>query len=61
MSGVKMKKQFQDYAEIDEIDILSEQLDSREMYILGFLKGFDRRVLKEWGRKGLMDFSVNVI
>jgi len=53
-----MKKQYIDYEGKDELEILSQQLDAREMYILGFLKGFDRKQLKEWGEKGLMDFSV---
>ncbi len=43
----------------EELEILSEQLDPKEMYILGFLKGFDRKTLKELGKKGLMDFTVN--
>lgn len=52
-----MKKQYIDF-EDEEIEILSKQLDPRELYILGFLKGFDRKTLKEWGKKGLMNFSV---
>jgi len=62
----KMKKQYKQYnqpVERDEIEILTEDLhlDPREMYVLGFLKGFDRRTLREWNKKGLMDFSVKVI
>ena len=55
-----MKKQYLDFEGKDEIEILSEQLDPREMYIIGFLKGFDRKILKEWNKKGLIDFSVNL-
>lgn len=54
-----MKKQY-NYKGKGEIEILSEQLDPREMYILGYLKGFDRKTLKEWNKKGLMDFSVRM-
>ena len=53
-----MKKQYLDYEGKDEMEILSEQLDPQEMYILGFLKGFNRTTLKEWGKKGLMDFAI---
>lgn len=53
-----MKNKDQILSEDEEIEILSKQLDSREMYILGFLKGFDRKQLKEWSKRGLMDFSV---
>jgi len=56
-----MKKQYIEYEGKDELEILSEQLDPQEMYILGFLKGFNRNNLKEWGKKGLMDFSVSNI
>jgi len=52
-----MTKQ-QNLSEDDEIEILSKQLDSREMYMISFLKGFDRKILKEWGKKGLMDFAI---
>lgn len=43
----------------NEIDILSEQvnLDSREMFVLGFLKGFNRKAMKEWSKKGLGNYS----
>jgi len=54
-----MKKHSYNYSDKDEIEILSEQLDPQEMYVLGFLKGFDRSTLKEWGKKGLMDFAVS--
>jgi hypothetical protein len=56
-----MKQKYQSNFERDELDILSEQLEPKELYILGFLKGFDRKVLKEWGKKGIFDFSINVI
>ncbi|VVB78618.1 Uncharacterised protein [uncultured archaeon] len=57
---VKMKKQYSQPFEKEELEILTEELnlDPREMYVLGFLKGFDRKTLKEWNKKGLMDFSV---
>lgn len=45
----------------NEIEILSTELSPQEMYIIGFLKGFDRANLKQMGEKGILDFSVNVI
>lgn len=42
-----MKKKYTEPVEKDEIDMLAEQLDPREMYIIGFLKGFSRKNLKE--------------
>jgi len=54
-----MKKQYLDYDGKDELEILSEQLDPQELYVLGFLKGFNRTALKEWGKLGLMDFTVS--
>ena len=53
-----MRKQQLSLSEKEELDLLSEQLDPREMYVIGFMKGFDRKALKEWNKKGLMDFSV---
>ncbi len=45
----------------EEIDFLANNLnlDPRDLYILGFMKGFDRATLKKWNEKGLMDFSVS--
>lgn len=54
-----MKKQ--KLSEKDELQLLSEQVSPEEMYVLGFLKSFDRRNLKEWGKKGLLDFSMPTI
>ncbi|MFA5857070.1 MAG: hypothetical protein WC867_06925 [Candidatus Pacearchaeota archaeon] len=39
--------------EIEEIEILNEILDPKEMFVLGYLKGFNRNSMKEWARKGL--------
>ena len=50
---MKRQKIYGEYKE--EIDTLSEELDPREMFILGFLKGFDRKVLKDWQKEGLFD------
>lgn len=51
-------KQHLDLSESNEIDILVDQihLDSREMFVLGFLKGFDRNAMKEWSKKGLANY-----
>jgi hypothetical protein len=58
-----MKTNYHNIREKDELDILTDDinLDPREMYVLGFLKGFDRAVLKEWSKKGLIDISFPVI
>ena len=42
----------------DEIEILSEQLDPAEIQTLMYLRGFNRSTLREWSKKGLMDFSM---
>ncbi|MBS3079332.1 hypothetical protein J4218_04375 [Candidatus Pacearchaeota archaeon] len=51
---MKRQKLYQQYDK-DEFAILSEQLDSKEMMILSYLKGFDRKIMREWQRKGLYD------
>ena len=49
-----MKRQlYEQYKE--EINLLSEELNPEEKYVLGFLKGFDRRKMKEWQKQGLFD------
>ncbi|MDD5193964.1 MAG: hypothetical protein PHF67_05285 [Candidatus Nanoarchaeia archaeon] len=54
-----MKQKYYDLPEGNEMDILVNQvhLDSNEMFILGFLKGFDRNAMKEWTQKGLANYS----
>lgn len=47
------KKLYQEYKQ--EMNFLSNQLDENEMQVLGYLKGFDRRTMREWQRKGLYD------
>jgi hypothetical protein len=54
-----MKNQTFSYEGKDEFEILSEQLNSEEMQVLGYIKGFDRKTLKAWNKKGLMDFTVS--
>jgi len=56
-----MQRKYNNFKSQDEVEILSHQLSPEEMYIVGFLKGFDRQVLKEWQEKGILDFSVPVI
>jgi hypothetical protein len=41
----------------EEMSILSEQLGEEDLYILGFLKGFDRKIMKEWIEKGYWDYK----
>ena len=42
-----MKKQilYQEYKK--EVEFLSDQLDSNEIMVLGYLKGFNRKTMKE--------------
>ena len=56
-----MRNKYQNFNAQDEIEILSTQLSPEEMYIVGFLKGFDRQTLKEWQEEGILDFSARVI
>jgi len=50
---MKKQKMYQEYKQ--EIDYLSNQLDPNEIIILGYLKGFNRKTMKEWQRMGLYD------
>ena len=50
-----MRKQYSNLSKKDEINLLSEELDPREMYILGFLNGIDRKAMKELGKRGMWD------
>jgi len=56
-----MKNTYQNFNAQDEVEILSTQLSPEEMYIVGFLKGFNREVLREWQEQGILDFSVKII
>jgi hypothetical protein len=56
-----MKNRYPNFNAQDEVEILSGQLSPEEMYVVGFLKGFNRQVLKEWQKRELLDFSVPVI
>ncbi|MBI3623681.1 hypothetical protein HY212_06415 [Candidatus Pacearchaeota archaeon] len=40
-----------------ELDILKSQLDPRDLFILGFLKGFNRSNMLAWSRKDLAVFN----
>jgi len=46
------------YMDADEINLLSGDLDSKEAFILGFLKGFDRATTKKWIEKGLWEYEI---
>jgi hypothetical protein len=50
---MKKQKLYQEYRQ--EMDFLSNQLDSEEIMVLGYLKGFNRKTMKEWQRMGLYD------
>jgi hypothetical protein len=56
-----MRNKYKNFNTQDEMEILSGQLSPEEMYIAGFLKGFNREILKEWQEEGILDFSVKVI
>jgi hypothetical protein len=53
---VKMKQKIT-YIQEDEIDELAYQLDPREMYILGFLKGSNRQDMKKMSEEGLFNID----
>lgn len=55
---LKMKKQKLELIDGDEIKLLSNQVSPEEMFIIGFLKGFDRKTLKEWEDNEIIDFSI---
>ncbi len=48
------RKQNQTFEE-GELDIFVRQLSPEELFIIGFLKGFDRKVTAEWQERGLWD------
>ena len=58
-----MKQQYKqhriDSMEAHEMELLADQLDSREMFIVGFLKGFNRTTMKEWQKQGIGEYSLN--
>jgi hypothetical protein len=56
--GVKMTKQHTEVLENEEVELLREHLSPDEIFLLGFLKGFDRRVTQEWEDEGLLDISL---
>ncbi|MDP2925624.1 MAG: hypothetical protein Q8N99_04590 [Nanoarchaeota archaeon] len=51
-----MKRQHQSLTQKQEIEILSKQLDPEDMYIIGYIKGFDRKLMKEWSEKGIWEY-----
>jgi len=57
MSYKKNYEEIEGFEE-DELEILSRQVTPDELFILSFLKGFNRKVTREWEKKGLWDFSV---
>ncbi len=54
-----MTKQITHILEKDELNLLREQLSPEEVFLLGFLKGFDRNVMREWDKNGLWNFDIN--
>lgn len=52
-----MKKQYLENPNVNqELEILKKQLEPEDMYIIGYLKGFDRKMMKEWREKGLWEY-----
>lgn len=47
-----MKRQKQYAYTREEYELLSNQLDNDEMFVLSYLKGFDRNKMKLWQKKG---------
>jgi hypothetical protein len=55
-----MKKQ-NIYEIIEEDNLLENKwLNENERYLLSYLKGFNRKNLREWNRIGLIDFNVDL-
>ena len=48
-----MKKQTTQIIEKDEMRFLQDYLTPEEVFLLGFLKSFDRRIVKKWEEDGL--------
>ena len=46
-----------DKSDLQEYDILKSQLDSRDLFILGFLKGFNRSNMQAWSKRDLAIFD----
>ncbi len=54
-----MNKQYQKFISPEEMSVLSGELDPEEIFILGFLRGFNRKNMKEWGDKDFGIFQSN--
>lgn len=46
-----------DQLDIEEYEPLKGQIDSRDLFILGFLKGFNRSNMQAWARRDLAIFD----
>ena len=49
-----MKKTYQKMLD-EEVAILSEQLDPKEIFLAGYLKGFNRSNMKAWQEQNLWE------
>jgi hypothetical protein len=47
-------------ADTKEFSMLSEQLDPTDMYVLGFLKGVNKNIMKRMSRAGLFDVDYSM-
>ncbi|MFA4953053.1 MAG: hypothetical protein WC584_02430 [Candidatus Pacearchaeota archaeon] len=43
----------------EEIEILGKQLDPQEIFLVGFLKGFNRYNLRQWQELELLNLYYN--
>jgi hypothetical protein len=59
MEVKNMTQKFIELPEGNEYDLLEKELDSNDLFILSYLKGFDRSKLKAWSKKGLFDITIN--
>jgi len=44
----------------EEIEILGKQLEPREVFLLGFLKGFNRNNLRQWQEQELLNLYYRI-
>lgn len=52
-----MKKQIPQIVDEEEMEFLSGELDSRDLYIVGLLKGFNRDAMKKLSQEGYFDLE----
>jgi hypothetical protein len=53
---MKQKTKEFNYYDENEFEMLKEKLDQKELFILGFLKGFDREKMKKWTKDEIWEY-----